>query len=187
MQRRAAADRAHHLHARAFAVGALDVDDLVALAHRQVHRLVRQLVQFAHRAERRVAHVEPGLDEVAELEQAHAQAVAAGFGPVDEAAGRQVVEDAVRGRRVQPGAFADFLQRDRVLVRGQHVEQAEGALEHLDGGGRASFRVIGDPPNAAILHGENGCVASGSCRRRPSARRPRRCAAMRTAPSSVAG
>jgi len=28
--------------------GALDVDDLVALAYRQVHRLVRELVQLAH-------------------------------------------------------------------------------------------------------------------------------------------
>jgi hypothetical protein len=41
---------------------------------------VGELVQFAHRAEGGVAHVEPRLDEVAELEQAHAQPVAAGFG-----------------------------------------------------------------------------------------------------------
>ena len=101
MQRRPAADGAHHLHARAFAVGALDVDDLVALAHRQVDRLVGQLVQFAHRPERGVAHVEPGLHQVAEFQQAHAEAVAAGLGAIDEAADGQVVEDAVRGRRVQ--------------------------------------------------------------------------------------
>ena len=104
VQRRAAADGAHHLHARAFAVGALDVDDLVALAHRQVDRLVRELVQFAHRAQRRVAHVQPRLDQVAQFQQAHAQPVAAGLGAVDEAADGQVVEDAVRGGRVQAGA-----------------------------------------------------------------------------------
>jgi hypothetical protein len=60
---------------------------------------VRQLVQLAHRRQRRVAHVEPGLDQVAELEQAHAEAVAARLRPVDVAADRQVVEDPVRGRR----------------------------------------------------------------------------------------
>jgi hypothetical protein len=40
VQRRAPADGTHHLHARAFAVGALDIDDLVALAHAQVDRLL---------------------------------------------------------------------------------------------------------------------------------------------------
>ena len=79
MQRRPAADGPHHLHARALAVGALDVDDLVALAHRQVHRLVRQLVQLAHRAERGVAHVQPRLDQVAQFQQPHAQPVTAGL------------------------------------------------------------------------------------------------------------
>jgi hypothetical protein len=86
VQRCAAAHGAHHLHARAFAVGALDVDDLVALAHRQVHRLVGELVQFAHRRHGSVAHVQPGLHQVAQFQQPHAQPVAAGLGPVDEAA-----------------------------------------------------------------------------------------------------
>jgi hypothetical protein len=97
VQRRAAADGAHHLHARALAVGALHVHDLVALAHAQVHRLLGQAVQLAHGLQGRVAHRQPRLDQVAQLQQAHAQAVGAGLRAVDEAAHRQVVEDAVRG------------------------------------------------------------------------------------------
>jgi hypothetical protein len=91
-------------------------------------------VQFAHRQQRGVAHVQPGLDQVAQLQQAHAQPVAARLGAVDEAAGGQVVEDAVGGGGVQAGLLADFLQRDGVLTRGQHVDQREHALDDLDGG-----------------------------------------------------
>ena len=134
MQRRPAADGAHHLHARALAVGALDVDDLVALPHAEVDRLLRELVQFAHRRQGGVAHVEPALDQVAELQQAHAEPVAAGLGPVDEAADRQVVQDAVGGGRVQARLLADFLQRDGFFARRQDVDQREHALDHLDDG-----------------------------------------------------
>ena len=127
MQRRPPADGAHDLHARALAVGALDVDDLVALAHRQVDRLVRQLVQLAHRRQRGIAHVEPRLDQVAELEQSHAEAVAA-RPRADRRSGRSSrsfrMRCAVEGCR--PRLLADLLQRDRILVRGQHVEQGEG-------------------------------------------------------------
>jgi hypothetical protein len=56
------------------------------------------------------AHIETGLHEVAQFEQAHAQAVAAGLWPVDVAADRQVVEDAVGGGRVQAGLLADELE-----------------------------------------------------------------------------
>ena len=38
----------------------------------------------------------------------------------------------MRGRRMQAALLADRLQRHRLLVRSQQVEQAEGALEHLD-------------------------------------------------------
>jgi hypothetical protein len=89
-------------------------------------------VQLAHRHHRSVAHVQPALHQVAQLQQAHAQSVAAGFRPVDEAADRQVVQDAVGGRRVQAGFFADLLQRDGFLAGSQHVDQREHALDHLD-------------------------------------------------------
>jgi hypothetical protein len=55
VQRRTPADGAHHLHAGAFAVGALDIDDLVALAHAQVHGLLDEPVeQHLQRAEARL-------------------------------------------------------------------------------------------------------------------------------------
>jgi hypothetical protein len=140
VQRRPPADGAHHLHARALAERPLDVDDLVALAHREVHRLARQAVQLAHRRQRRIAHVEAGLDEVAELEQPHAEPVAARLRAIHEAADRQVVEDAMRRRRVQARALADLLQRHRLGLRRQRVEQREGSPQNLD---RRGLRVFG--------------------------------------------
>jgi len=147
VQRCVAADGAHHLHARAFAVGALHVDDLVALAHAEVHGLLDQLVQLAHRGHGCVAHGQASLDEVAQLQQAHAEPVAARFRPVDEAADGQVVEDAVRGGRVQARLLADFLQRDGLLARGQDIDQLEHALQHLDAG-------LGRHVRMAFLHGD---------------------------------
>jgi hypothetical protein len=145
VQWRAPSDGAHHLHARALAVRALDVHDLVALAHGEVHGLVGQLVQLAHRAQGRIAHVEPRLDEIAEFEQPHAQAIAACFRPVDEAPDRQIVQDAVRRRRMESRLLADELQRHRILVRSKHVEQREHALQHLDGRGLVFDRLHGFP------------------------------------------
>jgi len=142
VQRSTATDGAHHLHARALAVGALDVHDLVALAHAEVDGLLRQLVQLAHRAEGGVAHVEPALDQVAQLQQAHAEPVAAGLGTVDETADCQVVEDAVRRRRVEPRLFADLLQRNCVLARCQDVDQRKHALDHLDHGNGGNVGLV---------------------------------------------
>ena len=45
----------------------------------------------------------------AQLQETHAQPIAARFGAVDEAADGQVVENAVRGGGVQAGALADLL------------------------------------------------------------------------------
>ena len=110
VQGRTATDCAHDLHARALAEGALDIDDLVALAHREIHGLVRQAMQFAHGCDGGFAYIEPRLDQIAQFQQAHAQTVAAGFGAVDETAQREVVENAVRRRRVQAGSLADCLE-----------------------------------------------------------------------------
>jgi hypothetical protein len=134
VQRRAAADRAHHLHPRALAVGALDVDDFVALAHRQVDRLAGEAMQLAHRHQRGVAYRQPRLHQVAELEQPHAEPVGAGVGAVDEAAGHHVVENAVRRRRMQFRALREFLQTDGVAVRGERVQQPHHPFDHLDRG-----------------------------------------------------
>ena len=71
-------------------------------------------------------------DQITELEQAHPKAVAAGFRTIDITADRQVVQDAMRRRRMQARLLADLLQRHRIGIRGQQIQQAEGALQHLD-------------------------------------------------------
>ena len=134
MQGRPAPDGAHHLHARTFAVSALHVHDLVSLPHAQVDWLLDELVQVAHGGQGGVAHAQAGFDQVAQLQQPHAQPVAAGFRAVHEAANGQVVQDAVGGGRVQPRLFADFLQGDCVFTGGQHVDQRKHALQHLNAG-----------------------------------------------------
>ena len=134
MQRRAPADRAHHLHAAALGDRTFDVDDFVALSDRQVDRLSGGAVQFAHRPERCVAHVEPGLHQIAEFQQPHAELVGARFGTIDEPGGHQIVQDAVRGRRVQPGAARQILQADRIGLVGECIEQRHQPLDDLDRG-----------------------------------------------------
>jgi len=128
-------DGAHNLHPGSLAVGAFDVDDFIALSDRQVHRLVRQLVQLAHGLQRGFAHVQAGLDQVAQFKQAHTQSVSAGMRSIDKATRRQVIENAVRGRRVQAGALADELERQRLGLGGKDVEEGKAALEDLDGWG----------------------------------------------------
>jgi hypothetical protein len=118
VQRSTATDGPDHLHAAALAVGTLDVDDLVALPHGEVDGLVRELVQFAHRAQRGFPDVQPRLHQVAEFQQAHAEPVTAGLRAIDETADREVVQDAVGGGGVQPGGRADRLQRGRLGLRG---------------------------------------------------------------------
>jgi len=48
VQRRARAHHVHHAHRRAPRRGALDVDDLVIVAHGEVHGFARLRVQLAH-------------------------------------------------------------------------------------------------------------------------------------------
>ncbi|MCY1538868.1 hypothetical protein D9M68_744300 [compost metagenome] len=67
-------------------------------------------MQLAHGSERRVAHAQARLDQIAQLEQPHAQPVTACLRPVDEPADREVVEDAVGGGRMEPRLFADVLE-----------------------------------------------------------------------------
>ncbi|MNT18134.1 hypothetical protein D3C72_1533160 [compost metagenome] len=128
VQRCMAADGAHHLHARALGKTALHIHDLVALAHAQVDRLLRGQMQATHRQQGHFAHVDAGLHEVAQLQEAHAQAVAARFGSVHKAADGQVIEDAMCGGRVQAGDFAQLFQRHRLLARGEYIQQCEHAL-----------------------------------------------------------
>ena len=67
MQGRSPAYGAHHLHAAALAVGALYINDFVVLTHRQIHWLLRELVQLAHGHQRCIAHIEAAFDQIAQL------------------------------------------------------------------------------------------------------------------------
>jgi hypothetical protein len=96
--------------------------------------LLDQLVQFAHGGQCRVAHIQAPLDQVAQLQQAHAQSVAAGLRTIDKPSGGQVVQDAVGGGRVQAGLLADFLEGDRLFARRQNIDQRKHPLDHLDRG-----------------------------------------------------
>ncbi len=100
----------HHLHAGTLAVRPLHIHDLVALANAQVDRLLDQLVQFAHGQQCGVAHAQARLHQIAQFQQPHAQAVAAGLRAVDKTSDGQIVEDAVGRGWVQTGLFADFLE-----------------------------------------------------------------------------
>ena len=139
MQRRAATDGAHHLHAASLAVGALHIDDFVALAHREIDGLLGDFVQLAHRGQGRVAHVQARFDQIAQLQKAQTEAITARFGAIHKAANGQIVQDAVRGGRMQAGFFADFFEGNRFFARRQHVQQRKHALDDLDGGGRRRY------------------------------------------------
>ena len=111
-----AANRTYYLHTGAFAVGALNIDDFIALAHAQIHGLLDLLVQQAHGGQGGFAHAQAGFDQVAQFQQAHAKAVAARFGAVHKTACGQVVQNAVCGGWVQAGFFADVFQRHSLFA-----------------------------------------------------------------------
>ena len=134
MQGCSAANGPHDLHARAFAVGTLHIDDLIALAHAQVDRLLGQLVQLAHGQYSGIAHVQAPFDQIAQLQQTHTQAVTSRLGAIDIAPNGQVVQDSVGGRGVQARFFADFLERNGVFARCQDINQREHAFNDLHRG-----------------------------------------------------
>jgi len=111
---------------------AVDIDDLIALADRQIDRLLGFLVQRAHEVERRFAHRQPALDHVAQFQQAHAEAVRAWLDAVDKAGDDHVVEDAVGGGGMQAGYFRQLLQTHRIGVIGQCIKQGDHAFDDLN-------------------------------------------------------
>jgi hypothetical protein len=133
VERCARADDVHDPHQGAPARGALDVHDLVVAAHREVDRLADLRVQLAHERQRMLAHADAGLHQVAELQQAHPEPVAALLDALDHAVAHECGEDAVRGGRVQPRLAGEDLQADRVRGVGQDVEQLHHPLDDLDG------------------------------------------------------
>ena len=132
VQRRARADHVHDPHRRAPRGAALDVHDLVAVAHGKVDRLAGLRMQLAHHRQGELAHADARLDEIAELEQPHAEPVASRLDAVHQPVARHRGEDAVGGRRMQARVLRDLLQPERLGMLRQHVEQAHHALDHLD-------------------------------------------------------
>ena len=148
----AAAYGSNHLHAGALGNGTLDIDDLVTLPNRQVNRLCRSLVQFAHRSHCRVANVKPGLDQITQLEQTHAKLVGAGLGAIDKARGDQIIQDPVGGRRVQLSALRQGLEADRIRMIRKLIKQRHHSLDDLDCRLSVGTRCLGSAHTVTIYH-----------------------------------
>ena len=98
-------------------------------------------MQFAHGKQRGIAHIQAVFYQVAEFQQAHAQAVAAGLGSVHKSPGCKVVQDAVGCGGVQASFFADFFQGNCVRFGGQDVDDGKHPLDHLNRGFRRNAKV----------------------------------------------
>src|SRR5258707_11233763 len=112
----------HHAHRRAARSSALDIDDLVVVPHGEIRGFAGLRMQLAHQRQRELAHADARLDEVAELEKAHAQPIAAWLDAIDDAIGRHRGEDAMRSRWMQPGVLRDLLEPERLWMLRQDVE-----------------------------------------------------------------
>jgi hypothetical protein len=132
VQRRARADGVHDAHRRAARGGALDVDDLVVVAHREVHRFAGVRVQLAHHGQRELAHADPRAHAVAELEQPHAEAIAARLDAIHQPPAGHRRQDAVRGGGMQPRVLRELLEAERLGMLAEHVEQLHHPVDDLD-------------------------------------------------------
>ena len=148
MQRRTSADGTNHLHARALAPGAVNVDDLVALLNRQVDGLTGQLVQGTHARQRGFMHIQTSFDQGSQFEQAHAQLIDAVIYSFDIASDNEIVQDAMRGRGMQLSTCGQGFQGDRLGLLSQGVQQTHGTVEHLN---RKRRFVVRDSRQTALL------------------------------------
>ena len=73
------------------------------------------------------------LDEIAQFEEANAEAIAARVDALDHAVVHQCAEDAVRRGRVQAACLREVFQPRRSRVLSEHLEQLHHSLDHLDG------------------------------------------------------
>ena len=131
---RARADDLHHAHHGAGVGGALDVDDLVVVPHREIDRLAQLLVQRLHVRQRLLAHADARLHQAAQLEQPDPEPVGAGLDAVDQPVVDHDGQDAVRGGRMELGFGGELLQVDGGGVLAERGEQPHHALDHLYGG-----------------------------------------------------
>lgn len=133
----------HHAYRGASAARALDVDDVIAIADAQIDALAGGAVQPLQPGVGDVAQRQPCFDERAEFEQPDAEAVGAAVEPLDETGSRHGREDTVRRGGVQTGFARERLERQRIGMAGEHVEQGGEPVDHLDRALRFGRRGIG--------------------------------------------
>ena len=133
MQGRPLTHQIDHPYQGTAAGGTLDIDDLVVPPNSQVHRFADALVQGLHEGQGDLPQVDAGLHQVAQLQQADAQAVGARLLALDETGLGHGRQDAVGSGRVELGALGQLLQAGRLRGGGQGVEQGHHALDDLDG------------------------------------------------------
>ena len=88
------------LHAGTFRERAVDINNLVTLAHREVNRLLGLAMECLHPGKRGFTDIESALDDIPQLQQSHPEAVTPRLGSVDEALGYHVIQDAMGCRGV---------------------------------------------------------------------------------------
>jgi hypothetical protein len=136
VQRGAAADQIDHADQGTAGRGAFEINDFVVVAGAEVDCLTDFFVQFLHVGQGHFAHADPRFDDVAEFEQADAEAIGAGVLPFDEAGCAHRGQDAVGGRWVEFGGLGQLLQAGCIRGGSEGVEQRHHALDDLDGAGR---------------------------------------------------
>ena len=144
MQRGAAADQIDDAHQRTSRRSAFYVNDFVVVAGAEIDRFADGFVQRLHEGQRDFADTDPRFDDVAEFEQADAEAIGAGVLALDEARRGHRRENPVGGRRVQSGDAGQVLEAGGVRRFGKGIEERHHALDDLDrarrfGGPAGSF------------------------------------------------
>ena len=95
MQRGTTPDRSNDLHARAFAVSPLNINNFIALSQAEVHCLLNQLVQITHGNQCGISDIQTAFHHIAKFQQAHAKSVGTGMGSINEATRCQVVQNSM--------------------------------------------------------------------------------------------
>lgn len=132
MQRGTTADDLFDAH-HSLGDDALDVDDLITGAQREIDRLADGVAQALHIGQRAGAQVEVERDARGELTQFRAQQVASPGITLDKAYVTQRCEDAERGGGVKTRLGGQDFQRSRVALADNRIEQRTGALNDLYG------------------------------------------------------
>ena len=109
----------------------LDVEHVEAVAHGEVDRLVRCLVEILHEGQCRFAQAHLDRNQFAELEHGTAQHETF-VRPVEQALGEECIDESVCGRLGQistPGNVREGLGLSR---RAERLQNVDPAFEHVD-------------------------------------------------------